>query len=98
METKLQVNVSCRHHFDVEETFAWTSEISEDGYVGRLTDCVYADDTPSDWTDWCVFVGTEGQCLIFKGLYNLYGEELAFDYKKRLQEESYLRFLKRFQH
>lgn len=91
-----QVNVSCRHHSDTEETFAWISETSEDGYVGRLTDCVYADDTPSDWTSWCVFVGTEGQCLIFRGLYNIYGEKYAFDWAERLRKESYQRFINQF--
>lgn len=80
-----QVNVSCRHSFEEETKSAWISNFSEDGYRGRLTDCIYSDNTPNDYTDWCVFAGTEGQCLIFKGLYNLYGEEVAFDYKKRLQ-------------
>ena len=94
METK-QVNISCRHYFDEEEIHAWMSDYTEDGYAGRLIDTVYADDTPSDYTDWCVFAGTEGECLIFRGLYNIYGEKIAFDYKERLQEEAYKRFLKR---
>lgn len=91
-----QVNVSCKHNFDDEEIFAWISETSEDSYSGRLTDCVYADNTPSDWTDWRVFVGTEGQCLIFRGLYNTYGEKCALDWAERLSNESYQRFLNQF--
>ena len=88
-----QVNVSCRHSFQEENTYAWISDFSEDGYRGVLTDCVYADDTPNDTTDWCVFAGTHGQCLLLRGLYNIYGEKCALDWAERLREESYQRFL-----
>jgi hypothetical protein len=89
-----QVNVSCVHHFQEENTYAWISDFSEDGYRGELVDCIYADDTPNDTTDWCVFAGTEGQCLIFRGLYNIYGKKTAEEYAKRLEEEAYKKFLR----
>ena len=38
----------------------WVSDYAEDGYVGKLTDTVYADG--SDTTDWCQFVGTQEEC------------------------------------
>ena len=54
---KFQVNVSTSVD---DEVTPWISEWSEDGYVGVLTDTVYADGC--DTTNWCVFTGTRQEC------------------------------------
>ena len=88
MET-MQVNVT--EHVDGSVT-AWISQWSEDGYIGKLVDTQYVDG--ADITNWCVFTGTEGECLIYRGLYHIHGEKVAEAWAKRLEHEAYQRFLK----
>ena len=83
-----QVNISFRRDTGY---YAWISDYSEDSYCGLLIDTVYCSG-PDDTTSWKYFVGTEGQCLIFKGLYNLYGDEAALDYERHLHEWAYHHF------
>lgn len=52
-----QVNVSTNVD---NETTAWISEHSADGYVGELVDTFYEDGC--DITDWCVFAGSRKEC------------------------------------
>ena len=54
---RYQVNVSESVDGDVTP---WISEWSSDGYVGVLTDTIYADGC--DTTNWCVFAGTRQEC------------------------------------
>lgn len=83
-----QVNVTTNRD---GEAYAWISNYSQDGYVGVLEDTVYAD-WGCDTTHWCIFAGSEGRCLIFRGLYNIYGEKTALNWVER----EYKRWCRKF--
>ena len=55
---KKQVN----RHIDVDGAISYSmATYTEGGYVGRTTGTVYSDGV--EYTDWCLFVGTEEECL-----------------------------------
>lgn len=51
-------------HIDVDGEINYNVvDHAEGGYVGRTTDTVYSDG--AEYTDWCIFVGTEEECQLF---------------------------------
>lgn len=81
-----QVNMSC----DVSENITyWTSEWSEDGYRGYLTDTVYEDGV--SYTNWCLFAGTEEQCAQFITICEEKGEDEAHAWARNEAHKAFVR-------